>query len=147
MEIRITYVGRLNGINGIWCGFNPDGLEVDEERLVLYPAEGYKLKNKISGETLSAVWINSEEQQNDWEEITEEYYRKLQAQMTPREFILALMAKGITREQIETLINSNDRVWAELNYATLITRANPLLDQLCGQFGLTTHDVDEMFGV
>ena len=67
--------------------------------------------------------------------------------MTPREFILALMNKGITREQLEALINSNDQVWAELNYATLITRANPLLDQLCGQFGLTSADVDELFGL
>ena len=67
--------------------------------------------------------------------------------MTPREFILKLMEKGITREQLETLINSSERVWAELNYATLITRANPLLDELCGQFGLTPADVDEMFGL
>ena len=67
--------------------------------------------------------------------------------MTPREFVLKLMEKGITRAQIEALINSNDQVWAELNYATLVTRANPLLDQLCSQFGLTTADVDEMFGL
>ena len=94
-----------------------------------------------------SVLLREGEDPQDWQEITEEYYRRLQAQMTPREFVLALMEKGITREQLETLINSNDRVWAELNYATVITRANPLLDQLCGQFGLTTSDVDEMFGL
>ena len=55
--------------------------------------------------------------------------------------------KGITKAQIEELINSNQQVWAELNYATRILRANPLLDELCGQFGLTPADVDEMFGL
>ena len=94
-----------------------------------------------------SVLLREGESAETWSEITEEEHRKLMAQMTPREFILALMAKGITRSQLEALINSNDRVWAELNYATLITRANPLLDQLCEQFGLTPADVDEMFGL
>ena len=94
-----------------------------------------------------SVLLREGESSEAWSEITEEYYRKLMAQMTPREFILALMQRGITREQLEDLIKTNDRVWAELNYATLITRANPLLDQLCEQFGLTTTDVDEIFGL
>ena len=94
-----------------------------------------------------SVLLREGESPEDWSEITEEYFRKLQANMTPREFILKLMEKGVTREQLEALINSNDRVWAELNYATLVTRANPLLDELCEQFGLTSADVDEMFGL
>ena len=94
-----------------------------------------------------SVLLREGESPEDWQEITEEYYRRLRAQMTPREFILALMQRGITREQLEALISANDQVWAELNYATLITRANPLLDQLCGQFGLTSADVDEIFGL
>jgi hypothetical protein len=94
-----------------------------------------------------SILLMEGEDPTKYTEITEEYFRKLQAQMTPREFILKLMEKGVTREQLEALINSNDRVWAELNYATLITRANPLLDELCGQFGLTPADVDEMFGL
>ena len=94
-----------------------------------------------------SVLLMEGEEPSKYTEITEEYYRKLMAQMTPREFILKLMEKGITRTQLEALINSSERVWAELNYATLITRANPLLDQLCGQFGLTPADVDEIFGL
>ena len=94
-----------------------------------------------------SVLLREGEDPEDWQEITEEYYRKLIATMTPREFILKLMEKGITREQLEALINSNDQVWAELNYATLVSRANPLLDELCDQFGLTPADVDEMFGL
>ena len=82
---------------------------------------------------------------SDWEEITTQQVELIFKTMTPREFILKLLDKGITRSQIEALINTNDRVWAELNYATVISRANPLLDQLCGQFNLTPADVDEMF--
>ena len=107
--------------------------------------EGMILTN---GENFTkSVLLREGESAEDWSEISEELYHKLSAKMTPREFILKLMEKGITREQLETLINSNDRVWAELNYATEVNRANPLLDQLCGQFGLTTADVDEIFGV
>lgn len=94
-----------------------------------------------------SVLLREGESPENWSEITEEYYRKLQAQMTPREFVLALMTRGVTREQLEALINSNDQVWAELNYATLVMRANPLLDEFCGQFGLTPADVDRIFGL
>lgn len=94
-----------------------------------------------------SVLLRKGESPEDWTEITEDEFRRLQANMTPREFILALMEKGITREQLETLINANDRVWAELNYATVINRANPLLDQLCGQFDLSSEDLDEIFGL
>lgn len=109
----------------------------------LTASQGMVLTN---GENFThSVLLREGESASDWSEITEEYYKKLIAKMTPREFILKLMEKGITREQLENLINSNDRVWAELNYATEINRANPLLDELCGQFGLTIADVDEMF--
>ena len=94
-----------------------------------------------------SVLLREGESPEDWTEITEVQYHKLQANMTPREFMLAIMTKGVTREQIETLINANDRAWAELNYATVINRANPLLDQMCGQVGLTTADLDEIFGL
>lgn len=92
-----------------------------------------------------SVLLREDETPENWQEITNEQYKRLTTSITPREFILKLMSKGITREQIETLINSNDRVWAELNYATLINRANPLLDELCSQFGLTPDDVDNLF--
>lgn len=69
MEIRTTYIGTLNGVHGIWCGFKPKKAVIEEERLVLYPADGHELRNKISGEVESAVWIQSAGQQDDWEEI------------------------------------------------------------------------------
>ena len=83
----------------------------------------------------------------DYEEVTEKVMKKYYAQMTPREFVLGLLSRGITREQIEGLIAENQQVWAELNYATFIERKNPLLDQLCSQFGLTEEDADGIFGL
>lgn len=94
-----------------------------------------------------SVLLREGESPEKYQEITEEYWHKVTARMTPREFVLKLMQKGVTRAQLEALINSNDQVWAEFNYCTEINRANPLLDQLCGQFGLTTADVDELFGL
>ena len=94
-----------------------------------------------------SVLLREGENPENWQEITEEYYHRLQAKMTPREFVLTLMSKGITKQQIETLINSHDQVWPEFNYATEINRANPLLDQFCLQLGLTSQDLDEMFNL
>lgn len=107
--------------------------------------EGMVLTN--GKEFTHSVLLREGETSEGWSEITEDYYKTLMAQMTPREFMLKLLAKGISREQIENLMNANDQVWAELNYATTITRANPLLDELCGQFGMTSKDVDELFGI
>ena len=83
----------------------------------------------------------------DYEEVDEKVMKKYYAQMTPREFVLGMLSRGVTREQIEELIANNQQVWAELNYATYIERKNPLLDQLCSQFGLTPEDVDGIFGL
>lgn len=95
---------------------------------------------------VKAISIGQGQSEEDWTEVTEAFVRKQRARMTPREFILKLMEKGVTKAQIEAL-NQNEQVWAELNFATMIMRANPLLDELCGQFGLTPADVDEMFGL
>lgn len=93
------------------------------------------------------VELKDGESASDYEEVAEKVMKKYYAQMTPREFILGLLSRGITREQIEELIKSNQQVWAELNYATYIERKNPLLDEFCEQFGLTSEDVDGIFGL
>lgn len=94
-----------------------------------------------------SVLLREDESAENWQEITEDTFRRLQAQMTPREFLLALINKGKTRAQIEAIINSDERIWAELTGATLIIRANPLLDQLCERLDLTPLDIDNMFGL
>ena len=95
---------------------------------------------------VKAISIGQGQSEDDWSEVTEAFVKKQRARMTPREFILKLMEKGVTKAQIEAL-NQNEQVWAELNFATMILRVNPLLDQLCSQFGLTSEDLDEMFGL
>ena len=92
------------------------------------------------------IQIGEGQSEDDWTEVTEAEFNRATANMTPREFILKLMEKGVTKAQIEEL-NANPQVWAELNFATMILRVNPLLDQLCSQFGLTSEDLDEMFGL
>ena len=96
---------------------------------------------------IKTVILRVDEKPEDYQEVDEIIFKRLMAKMTPREFILKLIAKGITREQIEAIANTSEQIWAELNYATTILRSNPLLDQLCGQFGMTPADVDEMFGL
>ena len=96
---------------------------------------------------VKSITIGEGQSVDDWQEVSEAYMKKQTAAITPREFILAILDKGITREQIESLIASNQQVWAELNYSTYIERKNPLLDELCGQFGLTPEDIDHIFGL
>lgn len=69
MEIRTTYIGTLNGINGIWCGFKPDEAVISEEKLILYPDKDCLLKNKFTEDVVSSVCLLSAEQQSDWNEI------------------------------------------------------------------------------
>lgn len=65
MEIRITYI--CNG--AIYCGFKPDGVEVLEEREVLYPAEGYELERITDKERLSSVWLKDGDVKENYIEV------------------------------------------------------------------------------
>lgn len=111
-------------------------LTADEGKYLRKDNNFYKTVDLKDGETAA-----------DYEEVAEKVMNKYYAQMTPREFVLGMLSRGVTREQIEELIANNQQVWAELNYATYIERKNPLLDQLCRQFGLTPEDVDGIFGL
>lgn len=68
MEIRITYKGTLHGVRGMWCGFKPEGVEVEEEIKVLIPAAGMDLKSKATGDIYSSV-ILKENTQDEFEEV------------------------------------------------------------------------------
>lgn len=60
MYKKTTYKGTLNNVRGLWCGFKPEGLEVEEELVILYPEEGFVLKHKESGEYFSSVILKDE---------------------------------------------------------------------------------------
>lgn len=72
MEIITTYIGTLDGVNGIWCGFKPEGAIITEEKTVMRSELGYILKNKETEEKKYTVIIQTPEEQNDWEEIKDE---------------------------------------------------------------------------
>lgn len=69
MTIKITYVGTLNGVAGIWCGFKPEGAIITEERVVLYPEMGYELERISDGERFSAVWLKEGDSQENYKEV------------------------------------------------------------------------------
>lgn len=65
--------------------------------------------------------------------------------MTPRDFLLAITSMGIEWAQIKELMAQNPQVEIELNYCQYVYRGNPLLDDLCGNFGVTPEQLDELF--
>ena len=67
MGLKITYKGYMDGVYGIYCGFKPDGLEVEEETPVYYPDEG-KIFVK-DGEEYSAVVLQEGESITDYQEV------------------------------------------------------------------------------
>lgn len=73
MEIRITYVfKRADGVIGYSCGQMPTGVEILEERPVLYPSEGKELMNIETEERFSAVWLHDGDVQENYIEVDPE---------------------------------------------------------------------------
>ena len=69
MEIRITYIGTLNGIKGMWCGFKPNGAIITEERSVLYSEENFDLIRIADEENMgSSVWLKDGDVQENYRE-------------------------------------------------------------------------------
>lgn len=67
MQIKITYVGTLNGINSIWCGFKPEGAIITEERPVLYADDGKVLIRKADNENVgSSIWLQGEDNESNY---------------------------------------------------------------------------------
>ena len=79
------------------------------------------------------------------EKELEEKKRVAKLRMTPRDFLLAITQMGVDFAKIKELMASNPQVEIELNYCNHVERGNALLDQLCGQFGITTTQLDELF--
>lgn len=79
------------------------------------------------------------------EKELEEKKRVAMLKMTPRDFLLAITEMGVEFAKIKELMAANPQVEIELNYCNYVYRGNALLDQLCGQFGITTTQLDELF--
>lgn len=69
MQIKITYVGTLNGTNGILCGFKPESAIITEERPVLYAEDGYTLIRISDKENVgSSIWLKDGDVQENYRE-------------------------------------------------------------------------------
>lgn len=67
MQIKTTYKGIKNGVYGIYCGFKPKGLKVQEEVPVYYADEG-KVFVK-DGEEYDCVVLQEGESIDDYNEV------------------------------------------------------------------------------
>lgn len=75
----------------------------------------------------------------------EEKERIAKLKMTPLDFIKCLESLGVAYTQIKALCDANEAVDKELRFCSNVYRGNALLDQLCGQFGVTPAQLDEIF--
>lgn len=77
--------------------------------------------------------------------IEKEKERVAMLKMTPRDFLLAITNIGVEWTAIKALMDSNPQVAIELQFCNNVYRGNPLLDQLCGQFNVTSEQLDKLF--
>ena len=77
--------------------------------------------------------------------IEKEKERVAMLKMTPRDFLLAITNMGVEWTAIKALMDSNPQVAIELQFCNNVYRGNPLLDKLCGQFNVTSEQLDELF--
>lgn len=158
MFTRITYIGTLDGVNGMWCGFYPEGAVITEERIVLYPAEGYSLKRIATQEIFSAVWLKDGDVQENYEEVPMQEdtdYNELH--LTRGDVFRGIFqAKGIKREQIRALIEAMAETTEEEKMAKELAlidfdeslhfyRALPIIDRLGAELGITPAQMTAFF--
>lgn len=78
--------------------------------------------------------------------VQKEEERVAMLKMTPRDFLLACTQKlGIEWSKLKELMDTNAQVAIELQFCNHVYRGNPLLDQLAGQFGVTSEQLDNLF--
>lgn len=80
--------------------------------------------------------------------VQKEKERIATLKMTPRDFLLACTQKlGIEWIKLKELMDTNAQVAIELQFCNHVCRDNPLLDQLAGQFGVTSEQLDNLFKI
>lgn len=67
MEIKKTYIGKINGVDAITCDFIPENMIVEEEQTILYPNDGYMLEK--DGKQFDCVEIKESNDASNYKEI------------------------------------------------------------------------------
>ena len=158
MHIKTTYIGTLDGISGMWCGFCPEDAVITEERQVLFPEEGYSLKRKATEEIFSAVWLKDGDVEENYEEVPMEQdtdYNELH--LTRGDVFRGLFqAKGVKRNQVRALIEAmaetteEEKIAKELalidfDEALHFYRALPIIDKLGAKLNITPSQMTAFF--
>ena len=87
--------------------------------------------------------LNDEEYQA--KKAQEEKERVAQLTCTKRVFALMLQELGITYTQLKELISTNEQAQLEWDLCVELQRANPLLDIMASQLGVTSEQLDGLF--
>ena len=78
--------------------------------------------------------------------VQKEKERVAMLKMTPRDFLLACTQKlGIEWSKLKELMDNNAQVAIELQFCNHVYKDNKLIDQLAGQFGVTSEQLDNLF--
>lgn len=67
MKKITSYKGSLNGVKGVWCGFKPEGVEIEEEVTVYSADEGMVLVK--DGVEYDSVVLGVGEKIKDYKEV------------------------------------------------------------------------------
>lgn len=70
MKKRQSYIGTLNGVNGIWCDQKPEGIEL-KETITFYSADEGKVFADKEGNLLDTVVIKDGVNIEDFVEIVD----------------------------------------------------------------------------
>ena len=109
---------------------------LDDKVFALYSHE--KLENDEIIDISDTPEYKAEQELKEKERIGNLY-------LTPRDFLIALMGFGVKFSDVEALLAQNEQARLELNYCQYVYRGSPLLDALCGVFGLSSEQLDEIF--
>ena len=159
MQIRITYIGTLDDVVGMWCGFCPEGAVITEERQVLFPADGYMLKRIATEEILCSVWLKDGDTQANYEEVVmqDPTDETAMLHLTRGDVFRGLyQAKHVTRDQVRALIEAMpEDTQAEIDMKELASidfdealyfyRGNKLIDSLGAQLGINANQMTRFF--
>lgn len=70
MKERHSYIGTLNGVNGVWCDQKPEGVIVEKEITFYTPDEGNVFEK--DGELFDSVVIEDGVDIKDYSEVKDE---------------------------------------------------------------------------